>query len=86
MSFGSGKIDRIDTCETEDQVYVKILDYKTGQRVLIWQLLSWPADAAGGVYGRSSPAGGKKHPGKKIVPAGDFLLSDEGSDRRERVG
>ena len=32
VSFGSGKIDRIDTCETEDQVYVKILDYKTGAK------------------------------------------------------
>ena len=32
VRFGSGKIDRIDTCETEDSVYVKILDYKTGTK------------------------------------------------------
>ena len=28
----SGRIDRIDTCETEDAVYVKILDYKSGRK------------------------------------------------------
>ena len=63
VSFGSGKIDRIDTCETEDQVYVKILDYKTGAKSFDMALLSWSADATGGVYGRSSPAGGKKTSG-----------------------
>ena len=30
MNFGSGKIDRVDTCEDEDVVYVKVTDYKTG--------------------------------------------------------
>lgn len=32
MKFGSGKIDRIDTCEDEDRVYVKVTDYKTGMK------------------------------------------------------
>lgn len=32
MNFGSGKIDRIDTCEDEDMVYVKVTDYKTGMK------------------------------------------------------
>ena len=32
LSFGSGKIDRIDVCETRDEVYVKVIDYKTGQK------------------------------------------------------
>ena len=30
MRFGSGKIDRIDTCEDEGKVYVRVTDYKTG--------------------------------------------------------
>ena len=25
-----GRIDRVDTCETDDKVYVKIIDYKSG--------------------------------------------------------
>lgn len=32
MNFGSGKIDRIDTCQDEDVVYVKVTDYKTGRK------------------------------------------------------
>ncbi len=27
-----GRIDRVDTCETEDKVYVKVMDYKSGSR------------------------------------------------------
>ena len=30
LSFGSGKIDRVDTCLEDDTVYVKVVDYKTG--------------------------------------------------------
>ena len=30
FKFGSGKIDRIDTCEAENAVYAKVTDYKTG--------------------------------------------------------
>ena len=32
LKFGSGKIDRIDTCEDEDRIYVKVTDYKTGMK------------------------------------------------------
>lgn len=32
LKFGSGKIDRIDTCEDEEHIYVKVTDYKTGMK------------------------------------------------------
>lgn len=32
VKFGSGKIDRIDTCVDESKVYVKVTDYKTGTK------------------------------------------------------
>lgn len=32
IKFGSGKIDRVDTCEDESRVYVKVTDYKTGMK------------------------------------------------------
>ena len=73
--IGSGKIDRIDTCETEDQVYVKILDYKTGAKSfdmaafyhgLQMQLVVYMEEAV-----RLEE---RKHPGKKIVPAGIFYF------------
>ena len=28
--FMQGKIDRIDICEDDENVYVKVVDYKTG--------------------------------------------------------
>lgn len=31
MTFGSGKIDRIDLCHENDELYVKVMDYKTGR-------------------------------------------------------
>lgn len=73
VSFGSGKIDRIDTCETEDKVYVKIMDYKTGAKAfdmaafyhgLQMQLVVYMSEAL--------ELEKKKHPGKETVPAGIF--------------
>ena len=32
LNFGSGKIDRLDTFEDDDHVYLKVLDYKTGHQ------------------------------------------------------
>lgn len=32
LKFGRGKIDRLDTCENEEKVYVKVTDYKTGRK------------------------------------------------------
>ncbi len=71
--FANGKIDRIDTCEEEDKVYVKVLDYKTGMKAfdvvslyhgLQLQLMVY-MDAA---VSREQ----KKHPDKEIIPAGVF--------------
>ena len=71
--FGSGKIDRIDICETENEVLVKIVDYKTGSKKfdmtafyhgLQMQLVVYMSEAL--------KLEEKKHPGKKAVPAGIF--------------
>ena len=32
LSFGNGKIDRVDVYETSEKVYVKVIDYKTGAK------------------------------------------------------
>lgn len=32
LKFGSGKIDRLDTYEDEEHIYVKVTDYKTGMK------------------------------------------------------
>lgn len=73
LRFANGKIDRIDTCQEDDRVYVKIVDYKTGSRAfdvvslyhgLQLQLMVY-MDAA--VRLEES-----QHPGKEIIPAGVF--------------
>ena len=84
--FKNGKIDRIDTCEDGDKVYVKVMDYKTGSRAfdvvalyhgLQLQLMVY-MDAALGEQER-------RHPGMEAVPAGVFYyrLSDPVVDKGE---
>ncbi len=84
ISFGSGKIDRIDICQANDDVYVKILDYKTGNKEfdmvafyhgLQMQLVVYMQEAL--------KLEQKKHPGKNIIPAGIFYyhLKDPVVDR-----
>lgn len=86
LRFKNGKIDRIDTCEDGDKVYVKVMDYKTGSRAfdvvalyhgLQLQLMVY-MDAALGEQER-------RHPGMEAVPAGVFYyrLSDPVVDKGE---
>ena len=73
MKFGSGKIDRIDTCEEDHSVYVKVTDYKTGMKSFditafyhgLQMQLPVYLNAALSVEERA-------YPGKEIVPAGIF--------------
>ena len=90
LRFFGGKIDRVDVCETEDKVYVKVLDYKTGSKAfdvvalyhgLQLQLMIY-MDAAVSVEE-------KRHPGKEVIPAGVFYyriqdpLVDKTEDKEE---
>ncbi len=68
-----GKIDRVDVCETEDNVYVKVIDYKTGFKEfdlgeiyhgLQLQLILY--------MNAAMDMEAQKHMGKKIIPAGLF--------------
>ena len=34
MAFAGGRIDRVDICENEGKIYVKVMDYKTGSRTV----------------------------------------------------
>ena len=73
MKFGSGKIDRIDTCADENRIYVKVTDYKTGSRSFditafyhgLQMQLPVYLNAAMGMEQ-------KKYPGQEVLPAGIF--------------
>ncbi len=73
VDFGSGKIDRIDTCETEDTVYVKIIDYKTGMKAFDMAAFYHGLQMQLVVYMEEALKMEKKrHPDKTAVPAGIF--------------
>lgn len=73
VNFGNGKIDRIDICEDEDKVYVKIMDYKTGSKSFDITALYHGLQLQLVVYlDAALVMEQKRYPGKEIVPAGIF--------------
>ena len=65
-----GRIDRVDTCEAEDKVYVKVIDYKSGSRKFDLAALYYGLQLQLVVYMNAAvEIEQKKHPDKKIVPA-----------------
>lgn len=73
LKFGSGKIDRIDTCEEENCVYVKVTDYKTGMKSFDITALYHGLQMQLPVYLNAAVhLEEQRHPGKEIVPAGIF--------------
>lgn len=80
-----GRIDRIDTCEDEGHVYVKIIDYKSGSQKFDLAALYYGLQLQLVVYMNvASEIEKKKHPDKEIVPAallyyhvGDPMIREE---------
>lgn len=73
MNFGSGKIDRIDVCVDGDEVYVKVLDYKTGQTGFDISALCHGLQLQLMVYMNAAmETVRKEYPGRRIIPSGVF--------------
>ena len=65
-----GRIDRIDTCEDEEHVYVKVIDYKSGSRKFDLAALYYGLQLQLVVYMNvASEIEKRKHPDKEIIPA-----------------
>ena len=65
-----GRIDRIDTCREEDTVYVKVIDYKSGNKKLDIAAVYYGLQLQLIVYMNAAvEMTGKKETGKKAVPA-----------------
>ncbi len=65
-----GRIDRIDTCEDEEHVYVKVIDYKSGNKNFDLAALYYGLQLQLVVYMNvAMEMTGKSYPGKKPVPA-----------------
>ncbi|MCC8104226.1 MAG: exodeoxyribonuclease V subunit gamma [Clostridiales bacterium] len=68
-----GRIDRMDTVETEDTVYVKVVDYKSGMTQFDPVSLYYGLQMQLIVYLNAALEMERKlHPDKKVVPAGVF--------------
>lgn len=71
--FGNGKIDRIDTCEDGDQLYVKVVDYKTGGASFDVAALYHGLQLQLMVYMDAAlREQEKQHIEKEVIPAGVF--------------
>lgn len=70
-----GRIDRIDTYEEDDKVYVRVMDYKSGAASFDLTALYNGLQLQLAVYLNAAVAMEKKdHEGKTIVPAGLFYF------------
>lgn len=73
LNFGSGKIDRLDVCADEDEVYVKVLDYKTGQTGFDVSALYHGLQLQLMVYMNAAMEHVReKYPKRNVIPAGVF--------------
>ena len=73
LNFGNGKIDRIDICEMDEKVYVKVMDYKTGSKAFDITAMYHGVQLQLPVYlGAALKYEERKHPEKEVIPAGIF--------------
>lgn len=73
VNFHGGIIDRIDVCEDEDKLYVKVIDYKTGEKAFELGELCYGLQMQLVVYMNAAlDFEQKKHPEKQVIPAGIF--------------
>lgn len=85
-----GRIDRVDTCQEGDRIYVKVIDYKSGSTSFQLLSLYHGLQLQLVVYLNAAlELVRKEHPGKEAVPAGIFyyqvqdpLLDAEAGEER----
>lgn len=71
-----GRIDRLDLCENEEYVYVKIIDYKSGSTRFDLAALYYGLQLQLVVYMDAvMELQERAHPDKKVVPAGVFYFN-----------
>ena len=80
VTFGGGRIDRVDIMEDQNKVYVKVIDYKTGNTSFDLVYLYHGLQLQLMIYlDGALRVEQKKYPDKEIIPAGVFLLQYQGS-------
>lgn len=73
LRFQGGKIDRVDVCEDGEKLYVKVMDYKTGNKKFDVVALYYGLQLQLMVYINAAvELEQKKYPKHEIIPAGVF--------------
>lgn len=73
LRFGNGKIDRVDTCVEGDEVYVKVVDYKSGTMTFDVSGLFHGLQLQLMVYMNAAVQTVKRnYPQKEVIPSGVF--------------
>lgn len=88
-----GRIDRVDTYESEDKLYVKIIDYKSGSTSFSLLNIYHGLQLQLVVYLNAAlELMAKKHPGKEVEPAGIFyyhisnpMVDGSGTESEEEI-
>ena len=88
-----GRIDRLDLCEDKEHVYVKIIDYKSGNTSFDLAALYYGLQLQLVVYmDAAMEMEERKHPDKEVVPAGIFyyhindpVIENTGEPDRETI-
>lgn len=76
VSIGGGRIDRLDIMEEDQKVYIKIIDYKSGNTSFDLVALYHGLQLQLMIYlDAALKAEKKKHPDKEIEPAGVFYYN-----------
>lgn len=87
--FEGGKIDRVDLCQEDDKIYVKVLDYKTGLKAFDPGALYYGLQLQLMVYMRAAVSREeKRRPECQVIPAGVFYyrIWDPLIDRKKGTG
>jgi ATP-dependent helicase/nuclease subunit B len=88
-----GRIDRIDLCENDNQIYVKIIDYKSGNTSFSLLNMYHGLQLQLVVYlNAAMELVAKNNPGKEVVPAGIFyyhvndpMVEGNGTESEEEI-
>lgn len=76
ITFGGGRIDRVDILEEKDRVYVKVIDYKTGNTSFDLVYLFYGLQLQLMIYlDGALQVEKQKFPDKEIIPAGVFYYN-----------
>ena len=86
VTFGGGRIDRVDVMEDKDRVYVKVIDYKTGNTSFDLLALYHGLQLQLMIYlDGALKVEERKYPGKDVIPAGVFYYNVKDPMIQEKI-